>query len=345
MFFDIKTQDKELRRRNWVFTVNNPQQAETELLDYFKTLAHIKYVAFGREKGGGTEENPDGTIHYQGYIEFSEPKNFTTIKGYFSEPSVKPNAHFEPRKGTRKQAHDYVFKINEYADKAHTKIGDIFYFGEFVEDGERTDISQLKELIEEGASDIELADTSCKAYAQHLQFVDRHRQNLIKEKYGKTRRLNLEVTYIYGSSGIGKTRYIMDTYGDENVYRVTDYDEIPFDNYDNEDIVVFEEFRSQIRIDKMLNYLDVYPLRLRARYNNKIACFTKVFIVSNWKPYEQYKNVQKEYPSTWIAFKRRIHKIFDFDKSKTEPIPNEQAFKPPLDLVPLSKEEQGELPF
>jgi len=322
-----------------VFTVNNPQQSETELLEYLKALLHVKYGCFGRERGDGTVDNPNGTEHYQGYIEFSEPKNWTTIKGYFSEPNVKPNAHIDGRKGTRKQAHDYVFKINEYADKAHTKLGDTYYFGEFIDDGERTDLNLLKDLIEEDATDIELAEKACKTFARHLPFVDRYRQLLIKEKFGKTRRLDLEVTYIYGATGLGKTRWVMDTYGDGNVYRITDYDDFPFDNYDGEDVVVFEEFRSQIKIDKMLNYLDIYPLRLRARYNNKIACFTKVFIVTNWKPSEQYKNIQHEHPKTWHAFKRRIHKVFDFDKSKTEPVSRIEAFSNALIV------DEEDLPF
>lgn len=334
-----KATSKDIQRRNWVFTINNPQQSETELLEYLKTLSHIKYVAFGREIGDGTEENPNGTEHYQGYIEFSTPKWWSVIKGYFSEPNVKPNAHIDFRKGTRKQAHDYVFKINEYADKAHTKIGDTFYFGEFVDDGERSDINQLREMIEEGATDIELAETATKSFARYLPFVDRYRQALIKEKFGKTRRLNLEVIYIYGSTGLGKTRWVLDTYGDGNVYRITDYDDFPFDNYDGEDVVIFEEFRSQVKIDKMLNYLDVYSLRLRARYNNKTACYTKVFIVSNWKPSEQYKKIQEEHPKTWQAFTRRIHKVFDFERSKTEPITRLEAFS---GLIPVDDED---LPF
>ena len=116
-----KNGKKEVRRRNWLFTINNPEQTETELFDYLKTLPNVKYFCFGKEKGDGTDGNPDGTIHCQGYIEYSTSKDFTTVKNQFSEPHIKPNAHLDVRKGTRRQAHDYIFKINEYEDKAHTK--------------------------------------------------------------------------------------------------------------------------------------------------------------------------------------------------------------------------------
>lgn len=35
--------------------------------------------------------------------------------------------------------------------------------------------------------------------------------------------------------------------------------------------LVFEEFHSQIPIGDMHNYLDIYPLMLPARYNDKVA--------------------------------------------------------------------------
>ena len=103
----------------------------------------------------------------------------------------------------------------------------------------------------------------------------------------------------------------MDKYGYENVSRVTDYKH-PFDNYKGQDIVIFEEFRSSLKIQDMLNYLDGYPLDLPCRYNNKIACFTKVYIISNLPLNDQYRDIQREYEETWKAFLRRIHKVMYF---------------------------------
>ena len=59
----------------------------------------------------------------------------------------------------------------------------------------------------------------------------------------------------------------------------------------------------------MLNYLDIYPLQLPARYNNRQACYNFVYLVSNWKLEDQYHNISSEQPATWKAFIRRIHKI------------------------------------
>ena len=65
----------------------------------------------------------------------------------------------------------------------------------------------------------------------------------------------------------------------------------------------------------MLNYLDVHPLMLPARYTDKVACFRKVYIISNIPLEEQYLSVQQNEPETWQAFSRRIHVSLDYLKN------------------------------
>lgn len=99
---------------------------------------------------------------------------------------------------------------------------------------------------------------------------------------------------------------------------LTDY-EHPFDGYRStaHSVLVFEEFRSSLRIQDMLNYLDGYPCELKARYRNKMAAYLYCYIISNVPLSEQYPSIQKESPDTWEAFLRRIQKIIHY-KSKDE---------------------------
>ena len=97
----------------------------------------------------------------------------------------------------------------------------------------------------------------------------------------------------------------------------------------------------------MLKYLEGYPLMLPSRYNNKVACYTKVYIITNWALSEQYKNIQTQHPSTWEAFLRRIKTVYNFDISKdihvnkhTGTIVTKQSV---MDLIPI--EDSGDLPF
>ena len=65
----------------------------------------------------------------------------------------------------------------------------------------------------------------------------------------------------------------------------------------------------------MLNYCDIYPIVLPARYANKYACYNTVYIVSNWLLEEQYSDIQITQRTSWEAFLRRIKKVIVFRKN------------------------------
>lgn len=98
-----------------------------------------------------------------------------------------------------------------------------------------------------------------------------------------------------------------------NVYRVTDYLH-PFDSYNGQPVIAFDEFRSSLRIKEMLLFCDIYPIELPSRYTNKYACYNKVYIISNWELEKQYYEIQREDKESWDAFLRRIHKVVIYGK-------------------------------
>ena len=75
--------------------------------------------------------------------------------------------------------------------------------------------------------------------------------------------------------------------------------------------VTIWEFNSQISLEEMLNYLDIYPITLPARYNDKVACYTKVYITSNQPLEKQYRNEQWDRYDSWLAFLRRVHNVVE----------------------------------
>lgn len=310
--------------RRYMLTINNPKQSEQEFHDYCAGLEHVKYFIFQREKGEKKE-----TEHYQVYIEFTIGKRFETIKKYF------PRAHIEKCGGSKTQNRDYC-------SKQDTRIGQVYEYGEFADERARTDLKAMCNLVKENKSEFEIMELFPSQSARYHNFIPKYKQAYLADKYKKTIR-NLEVIYIYGTAGSGKTRYVMDKFGFENVCRVTDYSRDPFFAYDCQDVLVFEEFRSSLKITDMLNYLDLYPLQLPSRYTNKTACYTKVYIISNIPIYEQYKSVLEEQKETWQAFRRRIHKVHNFDSDYD---PNTKEFKKPA-FQPMQLEiiDDNELPF
>ena len=91
-------------------------------------------------------------------------------------------------------------------------------------------------MIRQGYSNYEIIFL-CPHFSFNIEKIERIRQTIREEEY-KSQFRQLEVTYIYGATGTGKTRGVMEKYGYSNIFRVTDYDH-PFDNYKGQDVIIF----------------------------------------------------------------------------------------------------------
>lgn len=286
--------------RKWLLTGNNPTTYGYNfeyICNIINSLKNVEYWCYSEEVG------ESGTPHFHLFLYRKNPIRFDTLRNRF------PHVNLDFARGTCQQNRDYVFKEGKWKldKKAETNIRDSHYEqGEMPVErqGARNDLADLYDLIVGGASDVDIISENPN-YILHIDKFDKIRQSYREKLYSEQFR-QLDVTYICGKAGIGKTRYVMDKYGYQNVYRVTDYVH-PFDYYAGQDVILFDEFRSSIKIVDMLNYLDGYPLMLPCRYNNKAACYTKIFIISNIPLEKQYSKVQIEEPATFQAFLRRIH--------------------------------------
>lgn len=290
-------------------TINNPDKKELTheaikklAFNKFKTLT---FLCMSDEKGK--------TFHTHIFMCFTSRVRFSTVKKHF------PQAHIVITKGTIAENIAYIKKSGKWENdtKHGTKIeGSYEEFGTPPPEskGKNHDMTELYAMVLDGLTNAEIIAIN-QDYILQIDKLDKLRTIILTERYKNVRRLDLEVTYCYGVTGSGKTRSILDEYGDCNVYRVTDYQH-PFDGYNCQPVIVFDEFRSSLMLKDMLNYCDIYPLELPARFSNKYACYNKVFIVSNWALEKQYSELQKEDSESWEAFLRRIHKIKVFDHDK-----------------------------
>lgn len=294
---------KNLQSRKWLLTLNNPKDYFVDL-DFCKmalnSLKGIEYWCFSEEIG------EQGTPHIHIFIYRSNAITFDSLKKRF------PQAHFDVARGTCSENRDYVFKIGKWISdkKSETNFPEShFEYGELPVErqGSRNDLADLYDMIKDGFSDDEIIKENPN-FILHIDRLDKIRQSYREALYRDTFR-TLDVTYIYGSSGVGKTRCVLEQFGYTNVYRVTDYFH-PFDYYKGEKVLLFDEFRSNLKISDMLNYLDGYPLMLPSRYNNKVACYDKVFIISNIGLDKQFPKTREEEPETFRAFLRRINHIY-----------------------------------
>ena len=222
-------------------------------------------------------------------------------------------AHIEIVKGTHRENRDYVRKEGKWLDskKAETNLPETFEeSGELPEEPDRRvkQSEAILAMVEAGASDSEIMRAYPSAM-NHLKNIEQARQTLLEEKYGVDWR-TVEVTYIWGETGVGKTRSVVEKYGYKNVFRVTNYTH-PFDGYKGQDVILFDEFRSSLKFSDMLAYIDGHPVMLPCRYADKVACYTKVYIISNIPLEKQYPLVQVEEPAGYAAFRRRIEEVYE----------------------------------
>lgn len=274
---------------------------------HFKTVI---YFCMADEEGS--------CYHTHIFIVFSSRVRFSMVKKYF------PDAHIEACRGSVSDNVSYVKKSGKWElndDKQEKKIEGTFEeYGSQPPDsrGRRMDMSELYQMIYDGMTNAEILATN-QDFILQLDKLDKVRTTILSERFKSTIRLDLQVIYISGHTGTGKTRGVLEENGFENVYRVVDYLH-PFDGYKCEPVICFDEFYSSLNLRQMLLYCDIYPIELPSRYANKYACYNKVYIISNWPLERQFDSQQVFDAETWKAFLRRIKKVITYDEkgNKTE---------------------------
>lgn len=293
--------------RKYQLTINNPRNVDITSDMAYQILMEklsLDYFCLAEEIGNETH-----TLHMHIILYSHAPIRFSTIKNIF------PFAHIEKAHGTIKENRAYILKEGKWKDneKAETSVEGTFReWGDIPTEGMEQEPlkAQIIRLIEEGFTTAQIIKSNPK-FAFNVKDIDIIREMLLSEKYMFENR-HVEVIYIYGKTGMGKTRSVYENHQPCDVCRITNYSNngTKFDAYHGQDVLVFEEFNSQIPIQEMLIFLDIYPVMLPARYTDRVACFTHVYILSNISLSEQYISIRLSKPEIWNAFLRRISKIY-----------------------------------
>jgi len=270
---------KQSKAKNWTITTNNPTAGERVLFpDGLPN--NIKYLIYSIEKGKNEE-----TEHVQGYIQFKKTIRMTTVKKtvYVNTEgeTVYPFArsHLEIAEGTADQN-------RAYCSKSDTHVAGPWEMGDSTNtQGKRVDLEAAYKLV------LETGDISKVEPAAFM----RYSSSLIKlaALAIPPRRDGLKVICIIGETGIGKSYAAHECYPD--LY-------MPFygnsglwwDGYSGQKVVLIEEFRGQVQLQKMLQVLDKYPLRLEIKGGSVPARYELVIVTSNTRPEDWYPdNPQK----------------------------------------------------
>jgi hypothetical protein len=281
--------------RDWIITL----KAEgTSWADIEKKFDAYRWVG-QKEEGSET-----GYAHYQLAIMNDTPIRFITLKHKF------PQIHLEVRRGTRRELYAYVTKEETRLEPPHFG-GDwsdedaILSVGD--NQGKRTDLDALKQKVMDGASlqDIVLNEEP-NIVARNLNYIKTLAFYRDKKAYGE-QRTERESVFVSGASGVGKTRYVQDVFGFEDVFSVTDYQRDPFQGYDGQPVIFFDEFTGQIDDRQLTLFLGDAPVTLPSRFSNIMSKHQMTVMASNLTFPELYLGVRGELR---LSIYRRISAIF-----------------------------------
>lgn len=305
------------RSRKWQLTFNNPLDYGVTHSFINETMKELMWQYYCLCDEIGEEEH---TPHTHLYFYCENPISFDRAKKLY------PSAHIEKCVGTSADNRNYIRKEGRHADKSITSLPETFEeYGELPDDTKSkndTVSAEVLGMIKNGNSVSEIIDEH-PSFLLKIPAIEKASNIILGETYG-TQWRDVKVTYISGPTKTGKTRYVMDTFGYSNVCKVTNYQH-PFDNYKGEDVLLLDEFRSSLPFGELLQYLDGYPCWLPARYSDKLALFTEVFIVSNIDLDKQYPNIQIDDKRSWNALVRRISSIVKYEKNVDFPFANENS--------------------
>lgn len=200
--------------------------------------------------------------HWQGYAELNKVMRITGFKKAIGDTT----AHVETRKGTREQARDYCKKDNCFEE-----------FGEWISgQGARTDLKKVAEKLSTGEAtlkDVMLEEP--ELYCRYRNGLKDIHAMAVKEKTKEFR--ELEVIVISGPTGCGKTRAAMQ----EATYKIEGSSLDWWDGYDEDEVILIDEYDNDIKVTKLLNLLDGYQLRLAVKGGFTYANWRKVYITTN----------------------------------------------------------------
>lgn len=264
------------RFRNWMFTEFN---FDIDWDEKLKELASLEYYCVQKEKCPDT-----GRIHLQGYLELANGCTLTGLKKRLKKHMCWPSTHLDPRKGTQEQA-------VAYCTKDDSRIEGPWEWGKKNIQGERSDLIELRDAVLNGARlrDIYMNNELCPALAKYSKFysmlVEDHQREQSK------RFIEQEVIIVVGPAGTGKTRFIYEKHGYDNVYPLINAQkDIWFDGYEGQKVLLIDDFYGWIKWSFLLKLLDGHPCRLNVKGGTRWKTWTHVYITSNKHPKYWYPN-------------------------------------------------------
>lgn len=272
--------------RNFVFTLNNPNESGSAFQTRLLEALPIRYLAFQLEQVT--------TPHFQGYCELSSQRTFASITRHMA------GAHLEPRKGTAEQA-------STYATKLESRVDGPWVHGELTSQGRRTDLATAVTALREGGL-AQLIEQHPIEYVRYHRGLERLHFHLLATQ---SRPVPV-VTLLFGPPGCGKTRLYADKYPIPSVGAKVNLAEGWFDGYTGQSKLLMDDFdgnKSGIRLCSILQCLDRYPFLAPVKGAHVPLVADEIYVSTNYHPKQWYDWTERG-PQYHALFRRFTRIIF-----------------------------------
>jgi len=258
-----------MKVRSFVVTNWNMNTAEW----FEKNKTQVRFVAFGKEVCPSSGREHEQCFVYFHNLRSSSNKNLGVIGAEFGPI----HCYVKPMGGSFQQNESYCSKEGSY-----TKLGDE------PKQGFRGDLKETVDAIVDGkidADEVAINDpTMYHQYGRTLRDV---------EAIALRRRFRTEQTsgvWIHSPTGVGKSHAAFEGF-DPKTHYVKNLNEDWWDGYKGQEVVIFNEFRGQVRFGELLDLMDKWPKSVKWRGREPVPFLAKKIIITSSKhPAELYCN-------------------------------------------------------
>lgn len=237
----------------------------------------FRYMVVGREFG-----EDSGKEHYHIYVEFT----MTTI---LTQKTVL-NQHVDPVK-SQVQGEDYCTKDCEIVER----------IGEPAHQGCKYTFDDFRKTAD--PSEIPIY------YFRTWTAIRQYNQSMTKSLVYKP---GIKVFYIWGDSGVGKTKYAMDQLKDDEPFDRVKYCNGFWTGVSMDEsvrVAIYDDFRdSHMKPSEFINFIDYYANNLNLKGTHVLNHYMTIFITSVQSPQDLYKGMLSEEPrKQWLRRMEIIH--------------------------------------
>lgn len=264
------------RYRAWCFTSFATEEPEWNE----KRMAYLLYAP---------ETCPDtGKPHWQGYVYYKEKVSIKMSNKLLSTG----NHHHERCIGDATSNYNYIVGPYEKDGKVKPYNPNYKEFGSIPKQGKRVDLDNLKDKLLKGETTITNVLTedpiTFHQYGRTLERLDDLRMSGIYRTEMTTGK------WIWGPTGSGKSHQAFENFSPDTHY-VYPNDNGWWDNYKQQDIVIFNDFRGELTYNELLQLIDKWPYTVKRRGRPPLPFTSKhVIITSSLPPKKIYRNRDAE---------------------------------------------------